>query len=438
MGKKAFIFWSSALLWFAVLWQGFLSDFVFITLGVGRTIQKIEEFPYTCKRIRSTLLESCEDIWLDEAGRRLYAACSTIANRAGWAPGGNSFKLSARDIKDHVSVLNIDKPGKDGMYGLHKLEITGNYRSATGGQDIDLNGFDIEVLSGSRLRFWMVNNRPAVDDAGAFLDASKVGANSTIEIFEHKRGSKKLEFVKTIWSEAVPAPNNVAASGDGSVFVTNDHDNSAGRFRPLQTLLGAGTLAYCHLSNGTCTTSLSSDLKYPNGIAKPSNPSNSLYIANTAKGFVSFHLISPVHHPSLNHSKPYNPSTVSPVRKPIKLGMPIDNLSVDSNGDIFVTGFPNIFGVIRAMSHPEQETDVASSVFRIRKRYVRNEKVAKELGFEDGKGGKIEHVVEKVIEDREGKVLPAASTVVHDVKTGNLWLSGFASKVITVCEPKVG
>jgi len=90
------------------------------------------------------------------------------------------------------------------------------------------------------------------------------------------------------------------------------------------------------------------------------------------------------------------------------------------------------------MSHPEQETDVASSVFRIRKRYVRNEKVAKELGFEDGKGGKIEHVVEKVIEDREGKVLPAASTVVHDVKTGNLWLSGFASKVITVCEPKVG
>jgi arylesterase/paraoxonase len=35
-------------------------------------------------------------------------------------------------------------------------------------------------------------------------------------------------------------------------------------------------------------------------------------------------------------------------------------------------------------------------------------------------------------------VLPAASTVVHDVKTGNLWLSGFASKFITVCEPKVG
>jgi hypothetical protein len=114
------------------------------------------------------------------------------------------------------------------MYGLHKLGITGNYRSSTGGKEIDLNGFDVEVLPKSRLRFWMVNNRPPVDEAGNNLDASKVGANATIEVFEHKRGSKKLEFIKTIWSEAVPAPNNVAAAGNGSVFVTNDHDDKVG------------------------------------------------------------------------------------------------------------------------------------------------------------------------------------------------------------------
>jgi hypothetical protein len=127
-----------------------------------------------------------------------------------------------------VSVLNIDHPGEDGRYGLHKLEITGNYHSSTGGKDIDLNGFDVEVLPNSRLRFWMVNNRPPVDEVGNFLDATKVGANSTIEVFEHKRGSKKLEYIKTIWSEAVPAPNNLAATGNGSVFVTNGHDEAAG------------------------------------------------------------------------------------------------------------------------------------------------------------------------------------------------------------------
>jgi hypothetical protein len=93
MGKKTFVFLSSAILWGAVFWQGFLSDFLFITLGVGRTLQKIEDFPYTCKRIRSPLLESCEDMWLDEEDRKLYAACSTIANRGGWGPGSVALFL---------------------------------------------------------------------------------------------------------------------------------------------------------------------------------------------------------------------------------------------------------------------------------------------------------------------------------------------------------
>jgi hypothetical protein len=41
-----------------------------------------------------------------------------------------------------MSVLNINHPSSDGIYGLYKLEITGNYRSATGDKDIDLNGFE--------------------------------------------------------------------------------------------------------------------------------------------------------------------------------------------------------------------------------------------------------------------------------------------------------
>jgi hypothetical protein len=127
-----------------------------------------------------------------------------------------------------VSVLNIDRLDSDGLYGLHELQITGNYRSPTGGKDIDLNGFDVEVLSSSRLRFWMVNNRPAVDQEGNFLDAAKVGANCTIEVFEHIRGSKNLEFIKTIHNDAIPSPNNVATTGRDSIFITNDHTNRVG------------------------------------------------------------------------------------------------------------------------------------------------------------------------------------------------------------------
>jgi hypothetical protein len=51
---------------------------------------------------------------------------------------------------------------------------------------------NVEVLPKSRLHFWMVNNRPAVDEAGNFLDTSKVRANATIEVSEHKLSSGKL------------------------------------------------------------------------------------------------------------------------------------------------------------------------------------------------------------------------------------------------------
>jgi hypothetical protein len=38
----------------------------------------------------------------------------------------NSFNPPARDPKGHVSVLNINRPSSDGIYGLYKLEITEN------------------------------------------------------------------------------------------------------------------------------------------------------------------------------------------------------------------------------------------------------------------------------------------------------------------------
>jgi hypothetical protein len=80
----------------------------------------------------------------------------------------------------------------------------------------------------TRLRFWLINNRPPIDSDGSPLDATKVGANPTIEVFEHTIGSKTLEFVKTIFSDRIITPNGLAADGQGGVFVTNDHDYKVG------------------------------------------------------------------------------------------------------------------------------------------------------------------------------------------------------------------
>lgn len=41
---------------------------------------------------------------------------------------------------------------------------------------------------------------------------------------------------------------------------------------------------------------------------------------------------------------------------------------------------------------------------------------------------------EKVLEDRNGRVLSSATAVVHDVKTGRLFLSETVAPSMTICE----
>ncbi|KAH7317754.1 serum paraoxonase/arylesterase-like protein [Rhexocercosporidium sp. MPI-PUGE-AT-0058] len=417
MGQKTIIITSSAIFWFAVLWQWFLRDTLFITIGIGRAHQRIEEFPYQCRRLQSPLLQSCEDMVLDEEGRTLFAACSSISSRRGWSPGGDKYDISARDFNDHVSVLNIDEPGPDGLYGLHKLEITGNYVSATGGKEIDVHGIALEVLSRSRLRFWMNNHRPSIDENGNLLDGKKVGANSTIEVFEHTRGSSTLEHVKTIFHEAVSTPNNLLATGDGGVYITNDHNSKTGKFRFLGMLFGGGSVTYCTLG-GTCHLAATHDFKFANGITSIASPSPSksriIYVANSAKGFISTHMTTSNH--TLTRGEE------------IHLGMPVDNLSIDSKGDIYAACFPEVLALVANLDGPVKEPlrEIPSTVFRIRR----------VLGEGEGENekGMVKWVVEKVLEDIEGKFLPGATTAVHDVRTGSFWLGGVASPFITVCE----
>jgi hypothetical protein len=169
---------------------------------------------------------------------------------------GNLYNISTRTLKDHVSVLNIDEPGDDGLYGLHQLEITGSYTGTDSHNSIDLHGFDIEVLSDSRLRFWMVNHRPPIDDLGNYLDATKLGANSTIEVFDHTPGSLNLHYVKTVFSPAVYTPNNIAATGDGEFVATNDHSTKTGTVSSFsRTFLFSTTYLHPHSSaHSTCSS----------------------------------------------------------------------------------------------------------------------------------------------------------------------------------------
>lgn len=100
--------------------------------------------------------------------------------------------------------------------------------------------------------------------------------------------------------------------------------------------------------------------------------------------------------------------------------MPIDNLSVDGNGDIWVAGLPQALKAISAAADPlGHKTPV--TVWRVRKTPEGYETV-------------------KVLEDRDMEVLEQISTVLHDVKTGRLFIGGESSRsacVTNLAPPKL-
>lgn len=86
--------------------------------------------------------------------------------------------------------------------------------------------------------------------------------------------------------------------------------------------------------------------------------------------------------------------------------MPIDNLSVDKNGDIWGAGFPSMMRTLASIADP-WNVDWPTTVWRFQKEQF---------------GGK--YTTEKVIEDREARMVAGATTVQHDVKTRRLFMSG--------------
>jgi hypothetical protein len=126
-------------------------------------------------------------------------------------------------------ALDIDEPGVDGLFNLRAIKPIG-YHGARGEGDasLDLLGFDAEILDGDTINFYLVNERPPIGPFNNYIDATVVGANSTIDVFEMRRGEEVMRHLRTIWSPAVTTPNRVAVLGQGEFVVTNDHSTKTG------------------------------------------------------------------------------------------------------------------------------------------------------------------------------------------------------------------
>jgi hypothetical protein len=99
--------------------------------------------------------------------------------------------------------------------------------------------------------------------------------------------------------------------------------------------------------------------------------------------------------------------------------MPLDNISPDANGDIYAAGFPNLIQSGKGFDDPYNQSSPVT-IWRIRKT------------VDVGKSGviSVDYRVEKVLEDRDSKVLSGSTTVRHDVKTGRLFISGRSTTLV--------
>ena len=101
----------------------------------------------------------------------------------------------------------------------------------------------------------------------------------------------------------------------------------------------------------------------------------------------------------------------------IRTTMPMDNLSVDKNGDIYAAAFPQAYKNLGSDRNP-YNIDVPSTILRIRK-------------LQDGT-----YEVKKALEDHEGRIMSGTTVARYDAMTGRFFMGGALTPHITVCDPR--
>ncbi|KAK1962016.1 calcium-dependent phosphotriesterase [Colletotrichum sublineola] len=378
-----------------------LKDAIWLAFGIGKTIQPLSDFPYSCRRIEDQRLQACEDMWLSEATRQLFLACSDPLARQQWMPNAAHFNASGRSTRDAIVALNIDSPKGDAFEG--RILSTPGFSGTAGDGLLQLVGLTgIDLSEGDKIHLLLVNNRPSVDPVtGEFLDQASVGANSTIEVFETGPQAVEMKHIRTFASVNISTPNNIAALSSETIYFTNDKGASKVGLKSLVSpLLGQGDVSFCSASSG-CKR-VSERHRYPNGLVRGLD--GLIYVPSVMTGGIQVYRVL---------------SEDDGLQKVAEIPVPyaIDNLSVDSKGDIYAAVFPRAIEMLQATKDPLNAKPKSAAV-----------RISKE--------GEGVYVWEKVIEDGASEVLPGSTVVVHDAKTGRLFFSGVLSPFIAVCEPK--
>ncbi|KAF4337150.1 serum paraoxonase arylesterase [Fusarium beomiforme] len=379
----------------AILFQIYLKDAIWLGFGIGRTLQPLSQFPYQCRRIVHSNLEACEDMWLSRSTRQLFLACSDPIARKQWHPNVAYLNVSGRSQRDAIVALDIDKPVGNG-FEFRALKTSG-FSGTAGDGLLNFAGFS-GIEKNAAIDLFLVNMRPSIDGEGKLVDQYVHGGNVTIEHFATGPEATEMKHVRTYAHTGIDTPNRVAALGDKTFYISNDHGpHKLGWRHHMSMILGYADITFCDTES---CKKVAPNLKFPNGIAIKDDI---LYLPDSMTGRLYIYRILP--NKDLEKIDEIN------------IGYAIDNASIDEDGDIWIAAFPIGVEIFKAYDDPYNARP-PTTVLRVREK--------------EGK-----YTVEKIIEDGEGEVLPAATTVMHDVKTGRLFLSSVISPFIAACEPRI-
>lgn len=178
-------------------------------------------------------------------------------------------------------------------------------------------------------------------------------------------------------------------------------------------MLGSGSVGYCDRNRCNIAKAFGSEVSHPNGLIYHDGL---VYVAATVRGGIRVLKFSEQQPPSLEEVDV------------IKVPFPIDNLSIDKNGDIFAATFPKLHIMMKSFDDP-YSVKPPSAVFKIIKPSKSIKYQGKESTGSDG------YQIVKVMED-DGNILGGSTVAVHDTESGRIFLGGVASPQIAICETR--
>jgi arylesterase/paraoxonase len=173
--------------------------------------------------------------------------------------------------------------------------------------------------------------------------------------------------------------------------------------RELDAFLGGGSIGLCDTATSSCNIAYSSYLRCPNGLKLGND--GLLYVPLTFTTEIQVFSVAE--------------TTLEFVTK-IKTPYPLDNMSVDKNGDLIVSGIPQTYKWLANLD--DRSVDVPSAVLRVKKSQEKDGKGSEEGNYE----------VEIMIED-DGTILAGGTIAVHDVEKKKVYVAGITEPHVLVC-----